>query len=426
MVPDVGRGIWPDRDVLGSERLMASMRESVMISRPAPVEPCDGVLWFGNVDWWYHNRGHASVRMATRVARRVPTVWVNSIGMRMPVPGQTEIAWKRYQRKLKSLFQGLKRDEATGMWIFSPLFIPRYSPRMLEANGRLLAPQMRWLCRELGISRPSACVSLPTWAPTVERLRWTSMVFDRCDDFTTLPESEGKQIAELERRLLDRSDHAAYVSQDLFDRERDTVADAQFIGHGVDFDHLARARPIDGPRPEAPPELRDLARPIVGFYGGMDDYRMDKELMIKVARHVAPGTLVLIGPEQMDLSTVKAEPNVRHVGQMAPERLASYAAHFDVGIIPFLRNEFNRLCNPAKLKEYLALAFPIVATSLPAYEPYAGLIATAETHDQFLGELDRAIADHDPGLARRRRDAVAGDDWEKVSARMARMLECPE
>jgi Glycosyl transferases group 1 len=389
-------------------------------------DPCDGVFWFGNVDWWYHNRGHSSVRMATRIARRVPTVWVNSIGMRMPVPGQTEIAWRRYARKLKSLTKGLKRDEATGLWIYSPVFIPSYSPRMLALNGRLLAAQVRWLRLYLGIRRPSAGVSLPTWVSTVERLEWRSLVFERCDDFSTLPEASGSRVAELERRLLDLCDYVAYASRDLFERERDGVAGAQFLGHGVDIDQLSRARPDDGPRPEAPEVMRGLPRPIVGFYGGMDDYRMDKELMIKIARRIAPGTLVLIGPEQMDLSAVKAEPNVLHVGQMLPERLASHAAHFDVGVIPFLRNEFNRLCNPIKLKEYLALSFPIVATSLPAYEPYAGLISTAETHDEFLACLDRAMADHDPTLARHRRAAVLGDDWEQVSSRMARMLACPD
>lgn len=390
------------------------------------VDPCDGVLWFGNVDWWYHNRGHSSVRMSIRLARRVPTVYVNSIGMRMPVPGQTEIAWKRYQRKLRSLTKGLQRDQATGLWIFSPVFIPSYSPRMLELNGRLLAAQIRWVTRRLGMRNPSAAVSLPTWVSTVERLTWRSLVFERCDDFTTLPEAAGSDIAAMELRLLKQCDHVAYVSRDLFERERRGVADAQYLGHGVDVEQLARARPIGTPRPDPPEVLRHLPGPIVGYYGGLDDYRMDKDLMIKVARHVAPGTLVLIGPEQMDLSTVKAEPNVVHIGQMLPEDLASHAAHFDVGIIPFLRNEFNRLCNPIKLQEYLALSFPIVATSLPAYDAFVGLMLTAESHDAFLESLDRALADHDPDLARRRRAAVHGNDWEKVTSKMARMLGCPE
>jgi glycosyltransferase involved in cell wall biosynthesis len=387
--------------------------------------PCDGVFWFGNVDWWYHNRGHSSIRMANRLAKLVPTVYVNSIGMRMPVPGQTELAWKRYARKLKSLTKGLKRDEATGLYVYSPVFIPRYSPRILELNGRLLAAQIRWLRRHFGMNHPSAAVSLPTWVSTVGRLDWRSLVYERCDDFTTLPESAGLGIEAMERRLLDLSDHVAYVSQDLFDRERSTVADAQLIGHGIDFDQLTQARPLEGPLPLPPEALKNLPKPIIGFYGGMDDYRMDKELMLRIARKIAPGTLLLIGPEQMDLSKVKAEPNVLHIGQLPPEQLASHAAHFDVGIIPFLRNEFNRLCNPIKLKEYLALGFPIVASSLPAYDPYQGLVLTAETHDQFLDRIDEALADHDLARSQARRAAVIGDDWDKISARMARMLECP-
>ena len=247
------------------------------------VGRCDGVFWFGNVDWWYHNRGHSSTRVATRLARRVPTVYINSIGMRMPVPGKTEIAWRRYHRKLGSLLKGLRRDEASGLWVYTPLFVPRYSARMVEFNGALLALQVRLLRRWLGLRRPSACVSLPTVAPAVERMTWVKVVFERCDDFTAMPGVDVPLIAALERRLLERCDHAAYVSRELFDHERDRVADAEFVSHGVDSEHLARARPLDGPRPPAPGAIQDLPRPLVGFFGGMDDYRMDAELILKQA-----------------------------------------------------------------------------------------------------------------------------------------------
>jgi glycosyltransferase involved in cell wall biosynthesis len=346
----------------------------------------------------------------------------------LPVPGKTEIAWRRYRRKLGSLLKGLRRDPDSGMWVYSPLFLPKYSPAIIELNGRLLAAQVAAIRRWLGLQRPSAAVSMPTMTPAVGRLPWVRVVFERCDDFTTLPEADAPAIAALERRLLALSDAAAYVSPELMDRERGAVPVAELIGHGVDFARLSAARPLGRP-PEGPPPapLAGLGRPIVGFFGGMDDYRMDAELMVEVARHVAPrgGSLLLIGPEQMDLSRVLAEPNVRHVGQVAPEALAALAAHFDVGIIPFLRNEFNRLCSPVKLKEYLALGFPVVATDLPAYAPYAGLIAAAGTHDQFLGALDRALSDRDPGASARRRAAVAGDDWDRVAARMAHLLGCP-
>jgi hypothetical protein len=385
---------------------------------------CNGVIWFGNVDWWYHNRGHASVRMATRIAHRGPTVWINSIGMRLPVPGRTEIAWRRYKRKLKSLVKGLRRDPDTGMWIYSPFFVPSYSPQMIEFN--VLAAQVDLLRRWLGMFQASTCVSMPTMTPAAERLSWTKVVFDRCDDFTTLPESDARVIGALEQRLLKLCDHAAYVNEDLYNLERSQVADAQLIGHGVDFAAFASARPLEGERHPTPAAISGLKRPIVGFYGTMDDYRMDKELLIKIAKRIAPATLLLIGLEQLDLSRVKAEPNVIHIPPLPSGDLQEYVANFDVGIIPFLRNEFNRFCNPTKLKEYLALSFPVVAMKLPAFERYSQLIYTAETHDEFLEKLAQAMADDDRDLAGRRRAAVADADWDKVASAMAQMLACPE
>jgi glycosyltransferase involved in cell wall biosynthesis len=387
--------------------------------------PCDGVVFFGNVDWWYHNRGHSSTRTAVRLADRVPTLYVNSIGMRMPVPGRTEVAWGRYLRKIKSLARGLRRDEATGLWVYTPLFVPRYSAGWIEVNGRLLAAQVRLLRRRLGMQRPSAFVSMPTMTPAVERLRWSRVVAERCDDFSTMPGANGPVVAGLERRLLGLCDHAAYASPDLFERERSLAARSHLIGHGVDAALLAAARPLQGPRPDPPESMRDLPGPVVGFFGAMDDYRMDLDLMVKVARSIAPGTLVLVGPAQMDLARLKAEPNVRLVGQVPPEQLGPHAAHFDVGIIPFLRNDFNLRSSPVKLKEYLAVGLPVVAVDLPAYRPYAGLIETAETHEDFLDALRRALREGDPTLTLRRREAVAGDDWDAVAERMADLLGLP-
>ena len=201
-------------------------------SSPAPgtagsnAATCDSLVFLGNIDWWYHNHGHSSVRIATRLARRVPTLWVNSIAMRMPVPGRTEIAGSRYSRKLKSLLKGLRRDAETGMWIYSPWFVPRYTPGILELNGRLVAMQIGLVRRRLKMRRPSAWVSLPTFAPVVERMAWHRVVFDRCDDFSTLPEADRELVQTLEARLLARADVTAYVHEPLYQREKGERASA--------------------------------------------------------------------------------------------------------------------------------------------------------------------------------------------------------
>jgi hypothetical protein len=381
------------------------------------ISPSDGVVHFGNIDWWYHNRGHSSVRMATRIAKHVPTLWINSIGMRMPVPGKTEIAWSRYWRKIKSLTRGLKRDPDSGMYIYSPLFVPLYSPKMLQFNGWLLALQVKILRWRLNMKHPSVVVSMPTMTPAVEKLKWNKVLFERCDDFTTLPEADKDRIAALEKRLLEISDTAIYVHEGLMERELGLVKESVLIGHGVDFDKFVAAR-------NSPNSSLDLPKPIIGFFGGMDDYRMDVELMIKIARHIQ-GTLVLIGPKQMDLSSVLAEKNVKHIDQISPDELATYAANFDVGIIPFLQNDFNKMCNPIKLKEYLALAYPSVVMALPAFEEYKSLIYSSNSHQEFLDNIDKALDENDQSLVEKRRAAVSGSDWDNVAARVAKLLAVP-
>jgi len=62
------------------------------------------------------------------------------------------------------------------MWVYTPLFVPRYTAAALELNGTLLAWQVRLLRRRLGMKHPSAGISMPTMTPAVERLPWVRVV----------------------------------------------------------------------------------------------------------------------------------------------------------------------------------------------------------------------------------------------------------
>lgn len=383
---------------------------------------CDGVVCYAGVDWWYHNRGHSECQIMTRLARRTTVLWINSIGMRMPAPGKSELSLTRYLRKIRSTLKGLRRD-ASGMWIYSPIFLPRYDARSLALNGVLLSLQAKMLCRLLKIRRPALWITLPTAAPAAERGSWGSIVFNRCDDFAAFPEADGDSIAGLERRLLAIADEVAYVSPTLLERERPRVRRATFLGHGVDFAHFARSRSRSAD--SAPEVLRSLPRPIVGFYGALDDYTIDLELLVKTARHIGKGTLVVIGPQAMELSPLLREPNVRYLGPVPYQQLPDYAAQFDVALMPWLQNDWIEACNPIKLKEYLALGFPIASIRFRTMEPYAHLIHGASSHEEFLDAVDRALAENDPSLVEQRRQAVADDGWDQLTERVGTMLRLP-
>jgi len=395
------------------------------VSAPPPATiaaTADGVVCFAAVDWWYHNRGHSECQIMSRLARRVPVLWVNSIGMRAPTPGKTELVLHRYVRKLKSTVKGLRRDEATGMWVYSPLFIPRYNPRMVELNGRLVGLQVSTLLRKLKIKRPAVWATVPTCAPMVERRRWAASVWNRSDEFSAFPEADANLIAPLEQRLLKACDSAVYVNRILFERERRSVKAAEFIGHGVDFNHFASARPDTKPPATIPDELKDLPRPLVGFYGALDDYTVDLELLIKVARHIRPATLLIIGPKAMDISRLVAEPNVKYLGPVPYAKLPHYAAQFDCALMPWLQNDWIKGCNPIKLKEYLSLGFPVVSIRFAELERYEHLVYGADSHDEFLTQIGRALKENNPQLVEQRRESVRNDSWDALADKAASLL----
>lgn len=393
------------------------------VAPPAPLESgtADGVVCFAGVDWWYHNRGHSECQIMRRLAQRVPVLWVNSIGMRLPTPGKSEIMWTRYARKLRSTLKGLRRDEC-GLWVYSPIFIPRFTARAVEANGWLLDLQVGWLLRFLGIRQPSLFVTVPTACAAAERRRYVKTVFNRCDAFSEFPEVDAGLIGNLESRLLARADDVIYVNADLFERERDRVRHAHFADHGVDFEHFASARSLTGPVRAAPDVIANLPRPIIGFYGALDAYTVDLELMIRVAREHRSATLLVIGPRAMDIDPLLKEPNVCYLGPVSYELLPSYAAHFDVGIMPWLRNDWIAACNPIKLKEYLALGFPVVTIRFPQLSPYEDIVEAADDTDSFLVALARALHERDPGVAERRRERVRHTSWKAVSDGVGQLL----
>ena len=382
----------------------------------------DGVVCYAGLDWWYHNRGHSECQIMRRLARRVPVLWVNSIGMRLPTPGKTELTLARYARKLRSTLKGLRRDPC-GLWVYSPLFVPRYSPAAVELNGRLLDLQVRWLRRRIGIRRPSLFITMPTACAAAERSQYVRTVFNRADAFSEFPEVDSRLIAGLEARLLARADEVLYVSDVLFERERTRARRAHFLDHGVDFEHFASARSASGPCRPAPEAIADLPRPLIGFYGALDDYVIDLDLMIRVARAFPKATLLVIGPKAMEIGRLLAEPNVCYLGPVPYEQLPEYAAHFNVGIMPWLQNEWIRGCNPIKLKEYLALGFPIVSMRFPQLASYEDLVHAVDDADAFVRAVAAALATDDPAAAERRRASVRNASWDAIADRVGELLQ---
>jgi glycosyltransferase involved in cell wall biosynthesis len=191
--------------------------------------------------------------------------------------------------------------------------------------------------------------------------------------------------------LLARAD-LTIVSADRLLRSKQ-AADVRtvLVRHGVDYELFRRA--LD-PETEIPAEVADLPRPVLGFFGLLSPDWIDAELLEKIARRFAGGSLALIGSVRMDLSRLNL-PNVHVLGRRPYESLPAYCKAFDVGLIPFVVSELTLNANPLKAREYLAAGLPVVSTALPevAVLPECRL---AGTHDDFLAQVELALQDARP------------------------------
>jgi glycosyltransferase involved in cell wall biosynthesis len=375
---------------------------------------CDGVICFGGEDWWYHNRGHYDMQMMRELSGRVPVLYVNSIGMRVPRVGEGRMFLKRVLRKLKSLRRGMVRIRE-GFAVYSPFVAPGRIG--MAISGRLLPWQVRRAARRLGIHRPLVWIACPPGAEAVEALKPLGLVYQRTDRFEEYTGVDREQIVGYDRSMKSRADITLFCSRYLYEEEAGACANALFIDHGVDYDRFERAG--DDPSSE-PEEVRGIARPRAGFVGGIDASTFDPPLFVEVAKSLPDVQFVMVGACSLPEDWCELS-NVHFLGQREYAQVPGYMASCGVLLMPWNRSEWIRACNPVKLKEYLATGRPVVSTSFPELEHYEGHVRVADGASAFAQAIRDAL--DAPGDAEARRARVREETWRAKGERAVEALE---
>ncbi len=372
-----------------------------------------GWICFSAQDWWYHNRAHSDFQLMRRVAQRRPVLFINSIGMRTPVPGRSTQVTRRILRKARSVLRSLRQPlaDTPGFHVLTPVILPFYGSSTLRAvNAWLVRNQVRLAAKRLGIDPDDAVllVTIPTAWDVVRPMSRRALLANRSDRHSAFEETNQDLIRELENQLLINSDVVLYTSHSLMNTEQSLSGDrAVFFDHGVDFDRFAVER-------GAPPaDLADIPRPIVGFFGGIDDYIVDLDLLRRVAQELPDCSLVLIGDATCPIDDLLSLPNVHWLGFRPYEDIPAHGAEFDVALMPWLRNDWIEHSNPIKLKEYLALGLPVVSTDFPEVHYYSDAIAIARDADHFVGLVREALQGNALGTEQTRRARVEGSTWDR-------------
>jgi glycosyltransferase involved in cell wall biosynthesis len=369
------------------------------------AEALPPILYFGN-DWFADNRtsGH---HIATRLARQCRLVYVECPGLRAPCGSKRDAG--KVVRKLIACFRG-PRDSGAGFPVVTLFQLPFHRFRAVRAINRFLARRaVRGLVRRYGLKDPVVHMTVPHLSHLIGRVGERVAVYYCVDDYSAIPGVNVEAVRAMDEEATRKADLVFVVSETLLAAKRAANPNTRLSPHGVDVAHFAAAR-RPGP---VPADVAGLSGPVVGYVGLVEEW-MDWEMIDWLAAQRPQWQFVMIGRIGVPKGRLPARPNLHFLGKRPYADLPAYGRRFGAAIIPSrLDHRFARHASPLKLREYLAMGVPVVAAATPENRKFADVADLAETREQFLAHLDRAVdrpitADE----AGRRIARVADQTWE--------------
>jgi len=382
----------------------------------------DPIVVFGD-DW---GRYVSTMQHLFRhIALDHPVVWVNAIGHRPPTLSAADLgrAWE----KLRAMARRRPAPPGSGLTgggmpvaIIEPRgVLPWHHVGPIHAfNTALLVRAIRGRLNALGLTRPPVLVTgSPPSVGVVGRLAEAASVYFCMDDFLNYPGVSAKMIAPLERRLLQRVDGLVATAQSLTVSKMPASGIAYHLPQGVNYEHFS------SPQPE-PADLAAIRRPRIGYAGRVGGC-CDQDLVRRIAETYPRCSVVLVGRVIADRVTMDSLqlPNVHVLGLRPYSLLPAYVQGFDVGIIPYVLNDWTRAVDPLKLLEYLAVGLPVVSSSIPEMAKYSDIVTIAPDDDAFIRAIGEGLA-VDRLTARERSQAVARlNTWKQRADRLLEIIE---
>ena len=347
-------------------------------------------------------------------------LWVQTIGLRTPQPTLYDL--KRSVEKIRSWLKPRIKDThdplPANLHILSPVMIPfNRIPAVRAFNRASVIRSVRRAMAELGMRSPLLLATVPNASDYAGAFGETLTVYYCVDDFTVWPKMNQPELVwEMEEALLAKSDMVIAVSQALRDTRSCPHGPVHLLPHGVDIEHFSVQESTLPP----PEELKDMAKPIIGFYGLIDSH-FDIDLMRKIVTARPGWQFVCIGTKRISLDPLESLPNFRWIPAVPYARLPAFAARFDVAIIPYVINRHTQTANPLKLPEYIATGKPVVTTPMPETFRFAGHIRIAGDSASFIKAIEESLAD--TTSAQSRRAALAGESWADKAERVSNWME---
>lgn len=380
------------------------------------------IICFGGEDWWYHHP-HSKNHLMRRFARAGnKVIFVNSISMGL-APVKSGELLPRVKRKLKS-YAKLARTTEEGITVVSPAVVPFFGSAAAAAtNRRLLTAQISSLAKRRGLTKPILWIAIPTAVEVVGRLAESMVIYhvsDKYDANTMDHATDPALIRRLHERAIEAADLVFYSSRKLFDEVTAGREKSHLLEQAVDFDHWSR---VSGGEMAVAEAVAKIPKPRIGYFGAIEPWLIDQELIKKASREHTDWNWVFIGNKSRGLE-IEELPKVHFIPPVSYEELPHYAAGFDVCVLPWNTEvPFTSYGSAIKVREYLASGKPVVISPLPEYESMKEVLRIGRTHEEFLKFVEDALNEGEAELRDARQESVREGTWDARAEWVSELIE---
>lgn len=360
------------------------------------------------------------MRRFARAGNKV--IFVNSISMGLPSLAHKDLL-PRIIRKLRS-YALFARETKEGITVMSPPTIPFFGSRLVRrANRLLLSAQIGRLARQRGFTDPILWIAIPTAVNMIGCFREVLVIYhvtDKYDANTMDHATDPAFIRELHARAIDAADLVFYSSRKLFAEATRSRERSYLLEQAVDFDHWSKISRGDLRIAE---EIEKIPRPRLGYFGASEPWAIDQELIKQALLRRPAWNWIFIGNRARGME-IEGLPNVHFLPSVPYQDLPSYAAGFDVCVLPWNTDvTFMSYGSAIKVREYLASGKPVIIAPLPEYESMSDVLRIARNREDFLRLVDEALQEQGTELAQARQDAVRDGTWDARAEWVSDLIE---
>ncbi|MEM9983481.1 MAG: glycosyltransferase [Bacteroidota bacterium] len=284
---------------------------------------------------------------------------------------------------------------------------------LAKQNARLARTYIRRAIRELGYYRPVLITAFnPFLGSYLNGQLGEQKHFYYCYDEIGAARWTQDHGPRLERRLLERVDGVIVSSDPLLEAKVNQQA-ALVLKNGAQISLFARAF-------QAQPQISET--PVLGYLGNIND-RVDLELLLAMLEKWPEARLLMVGAlqEKSWERHLREHPQIEWVGPKQPHELPPYLEKMQLGLIPFVQNEFTRYIYPLKINEYLAAGLPVVSTNFGDLSDFSE-IASVVQPSRLIEACKKALLEDSPEKRSQRLAFAQAQSWSGRAHTLAHWL----